>query len=221
MAVNYLAIESGVPVVLAENLIEATQDTGAYVHLSGVLKRYAVKVSKICNDLRLLASGPRCGFNEINLPAIAPGSSIMPGKINPVIPEVVNQTAYLVIGYDTTITMAAEAGQLELNVMEPVIAYALFSSFNSISQATITLADNCVRGITANEDVCMSYVRNSIGVVTALVPYLGYEVSADVAKESLKTGVSVLDIVLERKLLAKEVLEDILKPEGMIAPSIH
>jgi aspartate ammonia-lyase len=221
LAVNNLAIESGVPVVLAENLVEATQDTGAYVHLSGVLKRYAVKVSKICNDLRLLASGPRCGLNEINLPPIAPGSSIMPGKINPVIPEVVNQSAYLVIGYDTTITMAAEAGQLELNVMEPVIAYALFSSFNAISEATMTLADNCVRGITANEEVCRNYVHNSIGIVTALVPHIGYEESASVAKESLKTGVSVLDIVLERKLLDKKELEEILKPEGMIAPTIH
>jgi len=221
LAVNNLAIESGVSVVLAENLVEATQDTGAYVQLSGVLKRYAVKISKICNDLRLLSSGPRCGLNEINLPAIAPGSSIMPGKINPVIPEVVNQSAFLVIGYDTTITMAAEAGQLELNVMEPIIAYALFSSFNAISQATMTLADNCVRGITANEDVCRNYVHNSIGIVTALVPYIGYEESAEVAKESLKTGVSVLDLVLRRKLLDKAKLEEILKPEGMIAPTIH
>lgn len=200
------------------DLVEATQDTGVYVQLSGVLKRVAVKLSKICNDLRLLSSGPRCGLNEINLPPMQPGSSIMPGKVNPVIPEVVNQVAFAVIGNDVTVSMASEAGQLELNVMEPVIGFSLFQSLNMLRRACVTLADKCVIGITANRERCRELVENSIGLVTALNPYIGYEKSADVAKEAMKTGGSVYEIVLERGYLNKEELEDILKPENMIKP---
>ncbi|MDD2219924.1 MAG: aspartate ammonia-lyase [Desulfoplanes sp.] len=208
----------GIKLVKAENLVEATQDTGAYVQLSGVLKRVAVKVSKICNDLRLMSSGPRCGFNEINLPPMAPGSSIMPGKVNPVIPEVVNQTCFYVVGADMTVTMACEAGQLELNVMEPVIAHSLFSSLMYLRNAFLTLATRCIEGITANEEVCRNYVRNSIGLVTALNPYIGYEKSTEVAHEALLTGTSVYDIILAKGYLNKDDLDDILSPENMIKP---
>lgn len=208
----------GIRLIKAENLVEATQDTGAYVQLSGVLKRVAVKVSKICNDLRLMSSGPRCGFNEINLPPMAPGSSIMPGKVNPVIPEVVNQTCFYVVGADITVTMACEAGQLELNVMEPVIAHSLFSSLMYLRNAFLTLATRCVEGITANEDVCSNYVRNSIGLVTALNPYIGYEKSTEVAHEALLSGTSVYDIILAKGYLNKDDLDDILSPENMIKP---
>ncbi|VVS95142.1 aspartate ammonia-lyase [Desulfoluna spongiiphila] len=208
----------GINLVKAENLVEATQDTGAYVQLSGVLKRVAVKVSKICNDLRLMSSGPRCGFNEINLPPMAPGSSIMPGKVNPVIPEVVNQACFYVVGADMTVTMACGAGQLELNVMEPVIAHSLFSSLMYLHNAFETLATRCIDGITANEDVCRNYVRNSIGLVTALNPYIGYEKSTEVAHEALASGTSVYDIVLAKGYMKKEDLDDILSPENMIKP---
>ena len=203
---------------VAKDLIEATSDTGDYVQLSGVLKRIAVKVSKICNDLRLLSSGPRAGLKEINLPAVQPGSSIMPGKVNPVIPEVVNQVCFQVIGLDTTISIAAEAGQLQLNVFEPVIAFDLFSSIRMMERAFITLTERCIKGITVNEDICKNYVLNSIGLATALNPYIGYENSSSIAKEALKTGRSVYNIVLERKLLSKEKLDEILKPENMIKP---
>lgn len=206
------------PLKASPDLVEATQDTGAYVQLSGVLKRIVVKMSKICNDLRLLSSGPRCGLNEINLPPRAPGSSIMPGKVNPVIPEVVSQVAYAVIGSDMTVTMASEAGQLELNVMEPVIAYSLFQSINMTRRACITLADLCVKGITANADRCREMVEHSIGLVTALNPYMGYEMSTEVAKEAMDSGRSVYDIVLEKGCLTREELEDILKPENMVRP---
>jgi aspartate ammonia-lyase len=209
---------TGVPVIESQNLVEATQDTGAYVQLSGVLKRVAVKLSKICNDLRLLSSGPRAGLNEINLPAMAPGSSIMPGKVNPIIPEVVNQVAYAVIGNDTTITMAAEAGQLELNVMEPVIAYNLFTSIDMLRRACRTLAERCIDGITANVENCRRMVENSIGLVTALNPYLGYEKSTEIAREAMDTGRSVYDIVLDKKYISKEKLDDILSPENMTRP---
>ena len=211
-----LADVSGIPVVLSTNLIEATWDTGAYVQTSGVLKRIAVKLSKICNDLRLLSSGPRTGINEINLPRLQPGSSIMPGKVNPVIPEVVSQVAFDIIGKDVTITMAAEAGQLELNVMEPIIAFSLANGIHRLRQAMRTLQDRCVSGITANKERCRSMVENSIGIITALNPYLGYETSASIAKEALETGGSVLDIVLARNLLIREKLDDILAPEHMI-----
>jgi len=213
-----LRILSGIPIVGSENLIEATQDTGAYVQLSGVLKRVAVKLSKICNDLRLLSSGPRAGFNEINLPAMAPGSTIMPGKVNPIIPEVVNQVAFEVIGNDISVTMAAEAGQLELNVMEPVIAYNLFRSLDMLGRACRTLADRCIDGITANREVCRRMVENSIGLVTALNPYIGYEKSSQVADEALKSGHSVYEIVLEKGYMSKVELDEILSPENMTRP---
>lgn len=209
---------TGIPVVGAVNLVEATQDAGAYVQLSGVLKRVATKLSKICNDLRLLASGPRAGLHEINLPAMAPGSTIMPGKVNPIIPEVVNQVAFEVIGNDITVTLAAEAGQLELNVMEPVIAYNLFTSLDMLGRACRTLADRCVAGITANREICRRMVENSIGLVTALNPYIGYEKSTQVADEALKTGRSVYAIVLEKGYLSQTELDDILSPENMTRP---
>jgi aspartate ammonia-lyase len=188
------------------------------VQISGVLKRIAVKVSKICNDLRLLSSGPRAGLNEINLPRLQPGSSIMPGKVNPVIPEVVNQIAFHVIGSDVTISLAAEAGQLQLNVMEPVIAYSLFHSLLILRRGFYTLKEKCVDGITANEEICRANVMNSIGIVTALNPILGYETCASVAKEALETGGSVYDIVLKRKLLTKQKLDEILSPENLMHP---
>ena len=209
---------TGIPVVTSPNLIEATWDTGAYVQISGVLKRAAVKLSKICSDLRLLSSGPRCGLNEINLPKLQPGSSIMPGKVNPVIPEVVNQVAYQVIGNDLTITLAAEQGQLELNVMEPVIAHNLFQSIDILSRACRILAAKCVDGITANREHCRKLVENSVGIVTALTPAIGYETCASVAKEALETGRSVYQLVLDRKLLSKEKLDDLLTIENMVHP---
>lgn len=209
---------TGRPFVTAGDLIEATQDTGAYVQISGVLKRVATKMSKICNDLRLLSSGPRTGFGEINLPAMQPGSSIMPGKVNPVIPEVVNQVCFQVIGTDIAVTLACEGGQLQLNVFEPLIAYNLFNSINMMKNAFETLAYTCVDGITANPERCKSLVLNSIGLVTALNPFIGYENSTMVAKEALESGRSVYDIVLEKGLLEKGELDDIIQPENMIKP---
>ena len=215
----YLAEITGLPITLAEDLIEATSDTGAYVQISGTLKRSVIKISKICNDLRLLSSGPRCGLNEINLPKMQAGSSIMPGKVNPVIPEVVNQTAYYVIGADVTITMAAEAGQLQLNVMEPVIGFSLFTSLEYMTNAVKTLTSKCVVGITANEEICRNMVMNSIGIVTSLNPILGYEVSASIAKEALATGKSVHEItVAERKLITQEKWEEIYSLENLLRP---
>jgi len=205
-------------IVLAHNLVEATQDTGAFVMYSSAVKRLAVKLSKICNDLRLLSSGPRTGINEINLPPMQPGSSIMPGKINPVIPEVVNQIAFKVIGNDLTVTIAAEAGQLQLNVFEPVIVESLFESIEMLKNGMMTLKQKCVDGITANEDRCRTLVENSIGLVTALNPVLGYEISTQLAKEALDKNKGVYELVLEKKLLSKEELDDLLKPENMIKP---
>jgi aspartate ammonia-lyase len=219
LCVNYLAKEVGIPLSLSPDLIEATVDTGAYVQIMGTMKRTAVKVSKICNDLRLLSSGPRTGFNEINLPARQPGSSIMPGKVNPVIPEVVNQTCFYVIGQDLTVTMAAEAGQLQLNVMEPVIAFAMFTSLDYLTKAIHTLIDKCIVGITANEQHCYDLVMNSIGIVTQLNPILGYEESASIAGEALKTGKSVHQIaVVERKLITQEKWDEIYSIENLINP---
>jgi aspartate ammonia-lyase len=209
---------TGIPLVTSPNLIEATWDTGAYMQISGVLKRFAVKLSKICNDLRLLSSGPRAGFNEINLPKMQPGSSIMPGKVNPVIPEVVNQIAYQVVGADITITMASENGQLELNVMEPVIAYNLFQSIDMLGRACTTLAQKCIDGITANREQCRKLVENSIGIVTALNPCIGYENSSAVAREALEQNRSVYDLILEKQLLPKEKLDEILSVENMMHP---
>jgi aspartate ammonia-lyase len=218
LSVKYLKSVSGVPVTLSQNLIEATWDNGAYVQVSGVLKRVAVKLSKICNDLRLLSSGPRCGFNEINLPRMQPGSSIMPGKVNPVIPEVVNQVCYLVIGNDVTVTFAAEAGQLQLNVMEPVLAYCLFQSIETLGRACTTLRELCIDGITANAERTREMVLNSVGIVTALNPMLGYEASAAIAKEAFETGGSVIDIVRAKGLLSDEKLDEIFSIENLMHP---
>lgn len=218
LVVARLAEISGIPVRLSTNLVEATWDTGAYVQTSGVLKRTAVKISKICNELRLLSSGPRTGFHEINLPRMQPGSSIMPGKVNPVIPEVVNQVAFRVIGNDLTVTIASEAGQLELNVMEPIIVHCLFESIEMLINAMNTLREKCIAGITANEEVCRRMVFNSIGLVTALNPYLGYETSSMLAKEALKTGKGIYDLVLEHKLMSEEELHKVLQPENMVHP---
>ena len=201
----------------APDLVEATPDTGAYVSYSAALKRLAVKLSKICNDLRLMASGPRCGLHEINLPPMAPGSSIMPGKVNPVIPEVTNQVCFKVIGNDTTVTIAAEAGQLQLNVMEPVIAESILESVTWLRNAIDTLRTRCIEGITVNADRCRDMVRNSIGIVTALNPYIGYKNSTKVAKEALATGRAVYDIVLEQGLMSKEKLDEALDPEAMLS----
>ena len=184
---------------------------------SAALKRLAIKLSKTCNDLRLLASGPRCGLHEINLPPMAPGSSIMPGKVNPVIPEVTNQVCFKVIGNDTTVAFAAEAGQLQLNVMEPVIAESILESITWLTNAMNTLREKCIVGITVNREHCYNMVKNSIGIVTALNPYIGYKNSTKVAKEALETGGSVYDIVLEKGLMTKEALDEALDPSRMIA----
>ena len=213
-----LARITGVPVVTAFDLVEATQDCGAFVQLSGVLKRVAVKLSKSCNDLRLLSSGPRAGFNEINLPAMQAGSSIMPGKVNPVIPEVVNQVAFEVIGNDVTITFAAEAGQLQLNAFEPIIAYSLFRSVSHLEAACRTLETRCIRGITANRDRLRQSVENSIGLVTALNPYIGYEAATKVALEAHHSGRGVYELVLEGGLMTKEQLDRVLHPDALIRP---
>jgi aspartate ammonia-lyase len=209
---------TGIPVVTASNLIEATQDCGAFVQLSGVLKRVAVKLSKTCNDLRLLSSGPRVGLNEINLPPMQAGSSIMPGKVNPVIPEVVNQIAFEVIGNDVTVSFAAEAGQLQLNAFEPIIAHSLFKSVNHLRAGCLTLAERCVNGITANREHLRRSVERSIGIVTALNPYIGYANATDIAQQALVTGDSVYDLVLAKKLLTKEQLDQILQPEVLTQP---
>ncbi len=207
---------TGLTYITAPDLVEATADTGVFVQVSGVLKRCAVKLSKICNDLRLLSSGPRAGFGEINLPPMQPGSSIMPGKVNPVIPEVVNQVCFEVIGGDMTVTMAAEAGQLQLNVFEPVIAYRLLRGLDSMRNACVVLRERCITGITANPDRMRWFVENSIGIVTALLPVLGYETATDVAKEALATGKSVYDVVGARNLLTREQLDEILNPAKMV-----
>nr|WP_149141133.1 aspartate ammonia-lyase [Gemmobacter caeruleus] len=213
-----LAEVTGIPVITAADLVEATQDCGAFVQVSGVLKRVAVKLSKTCNDLRLLSSGPRAGFNEINLPAKQAGSSIMPGKVNPVIPEVVNQVAFEVIGNDMTITMAAEGGQLQLNAFEPVIAYSLFRSISHLSAACKTLEENCVRGITANRELLRETVERSIGLVTALNPYIGYAAATEVAMEAHRTGKGVYELVLEKGLMSQTRLDRILRPEELTRP---
>ena len=201
----------------APDLVEATPDTGAYVSYSAALKRLAVKLSKTCNDLRLMASGPRCGLHEINLPAMAPGSSIMPGKVNPVIPEVTNQVCFKVIGNDTAVTFAAEAGQLQLNVMEPVIVECILESQTWLINVMNTLRTLCINGITVNADHCYKMVKHSIGIVTALNPYIGYKASTKVAKEALETGGSVYDLVLEHGLMTKEKLDEALDPKAMTA----
>jgi aspartate ammonia-lyase len=219
LAVEELARAAHQPMVLASNLIEATSDMGAFVLFSGVLKRVAVKLSKICNDLRLLASGPRAGFGEIRLPAVQAGSSIMPGKVNPVIPEVVNQVAYLVIGHDLTVTMCAEGGQLQLNAFEPTIGYCVLFSLRVLTAAITTLAERCVAGIEADRAHCLALVENSIGLVTALGPTLGYEVCSRIAKRALAERRRVADLVLEEGLLTEAALAKLLQPDSMTHPS--
>lgn len=212
---RHLAKITGRAIHLAPNLVEATQDTQSYVLYSSVLKSLAIKLSKICNDLRLLSSGPRAGLHEINLPPMQPGSSIMPGKVNPVIPEVVNQVCFRVIGSDLTVTMAAEAGQLQLNVMEPVIAACIFESQMLFINAAESLRINCIDGITANADVCRRLVEQSIGIVTALNPVLGYETATELAAEAMRTGKGVVDLVREKKLLSEEQIRKVLDPQRM------
>jgi aspartate ammonia-lyase len=209
---------TGIHLIVAPNLVEATQDCGSFVQLSGVLKRVAVKLSKTCNDLRLLSSGPRAGLNEINLPPMQAGSSIMPGKVNPVIPEVINQIAFEVIGNDVTVSFAAEAGQLQLNAFEPIIAHSLFKSLTHLRNGCLTLAERCVKGITANREHLRRLVENSIGIVTALNPYIGYERASAVAKEAHDTGKSVYDLVLEKGYMSKAELDDVLRPEILTQP---
>lgn len=213
--VQHLAKITGKPITLAVNLVEATQDTQPFVLFSSVLKSLAIKLSKICNDLRLLSSGPRAGLNEINLPPMQPGSSIMPGKVNPVIPEVVNQVCFKAIGNDLAVTLAAEAGQLQLNVMEPLIVYCILESQTMFMNAADTLRQNCVEGITANVDMCRRYVEHSIGVVTALNPMLGYETTTKLAAEALKTGKGIVELVREQKLLSEDQINHVLDPKAM------
>lgn len=209
---------TGFEIRLAKDLVGATSDTSCMVGYSGAMRRIAVKMNKICNDLRLLASGPRCGFGEINLPAMQPGSSIMPGKVNPVIPEVMNQISYKVIGNDLCVTMSGEAAQMELNAMEPVMAQCCFESADLFMNGFDTLRTLCIDGITANEDRCRQEVHDSIGVVTALNPVIGYKNSTKIAKEAQQTGKGVYELVLEHEILSKEDLDTILKPENMIKP---
>ena len=211
---------SGMDLVQAYDLIDATQNLDSFVAVSGAVKACAVTLSKIANDLRLMSSGPRAGFGEINLPAKQNGSSIMPGKVNPVIPEVVNQVAFNAIGNDMTITMAAEAGQLELNAFEPIIFYCLFQSIDTIAYAVNTFVDNCVIGITANETRCRYFVENSVGIIAAICPYVGYQKAAEIAKEAIKTGESVRKLIIEKGLLTKEQMDEIMDPVQMTEPGI-
>ena len=206
--------------VQAFDLIDATQNLDPFVAVSGAVKACAVTLSKIANDLRLMSSGPRAGFGEINLPPKQNGSSIMPGKVNPVIPEVVNQVAFNIIGNDVTITMAAEAGQLELNAFEPIIFYCMFQSIDTLAYAVETFVDNCVLGITANETRCHYLVENSVGIITAICPHVGYQKAADIAKKALQTGESVRSLILEEQLMSQEDLESILDPVHMTEPGI-
>ncbi len=219
LAIKYLAEVTGLNVVPAEDLIEATSDCGAYVMTHGALKRLAVKLSKICNDLRLLSSGPRAGFNELNLPQMQAGSSIMPAKVNPVIPEVVNQVCFKVMGNDNTISIAAEGGQLQLNVMEPVIAQSMFESLSLLTNACVNLRDKCIDGISVNKEVCESYVYNSIGIVTYLNPYIGHHEGDIIGKICAETGKSVREVVLERGLLTEAELDEILSVDNFMHPT--
>jgi aspartate ammonia-lyase len=212
---------TGIELITAPNLIEATQDCGAFVQISGVLKRIAVKLSKTCNDLRLLSSGPRAGLNEINLPPMQAGSSIMPGKVNPVIPEVVNQVAFEVFGNDITVTFAAEGGQLQLNAFEPIIASALFRSFRHLTAACTTLADKCVRGITANADHLRETLERSLALATALNPYIGYKNATSVASEAHLNNSTIREVVLRRGLMTEKQLDEALRPEALIEPRIY
>ena len=216
--VKYLRKETGFPFELAPNLVEATSDTQGFVTYSAHLRSLAIKLIKVCNDLRLMASGPRSGFSEINLPERQPGSSIMPGKVNPVIPEVVNQVCFKIMGNDLTVSMAAQAAQLQLNVMEPVIAASVLESIRMMMNGSATLRNNCIRGITANHEECRHYVDHSVGVVTALVPVLGYKPSTALAAEALKTGKGLVELICEKGLLTEAQIEEVLEPERMAWP---
>lgn len=220
MVCEALSKVTGYSFVKADDLIQATQDMGGFMELSATLRQIAIKLSKVSNDLRLLSSGPRAGLGEINLPAVQAGSSIMPGKVNPVIPEVVNQIAFEVIGNDVTVSFAAEAGQLQLNAFEPVIASNLFNSLAYLRQGCLTLARNCVNGITPNNEVLKREVANSIGIVTALNPYIGYANASSVAQEAAAKGTGVSEIVLARNLLTREQLDMILRPENLTEPHV-
>ncbi|HEY5975392.1 MAG TPA: aspartate ammonia-lyase, partial [Geobacteraceae bacterium] len=213
-----LSTISGLKLRKAPNLVESTQDSGVFSQMAGNMKRSAVQLSKICNDLRWMSSGPRCGLYEIRLPAMQPGSSIMPGKVNPVIPEMVSQVCFTIIGYDVTVAMASEASELELNMAEPIIAYCLLHGLMILKNAAIVLTGRCINGIQANVERCREYVQNSIGLVTALNPVLGYEKSVAIAKEALETNGSVYELVLQKGWLTKEALDDILTPEKMTQP---
>lgn len=215
-----LAELSGMELVQAFDLIDATQNLDSFVAVSGAIKACAVTLSKIANDLRLMSSGPRAGFADINLPARQNGSSIMPGKVNPVIPEVVNQVAFNIIGNDVTITMAAEAGQLELNAFEPIIFYCMFQSIDTLSYAVQTFVDNCVSGITANENRCRYLVENSVGIITAICPHVGYQKAASIAKKAMATGEPVRSLILKEGLLEEKELDEILEPSHMTEPGI-
>ena len=215
-----LAEISGMELVQAFDLIDATQNLDPFVAVSGAVKACAVTLSKIANDLRLMSSGPRAGFHEINLPEKQNGSSIMPGKVNPVIPEVVNQVAFNIVGNDVTITMAAEAGQLELNAFEPIVFYCMFQSIDTLGYAVHTFVDNCVSGITANENRCRYLVENSVGIITAICPHVGYQKAAEIAKKAIQSGESVRDLILKEGLLKKEELDEILNPAAMTEPGI-
>lgn len=210
-----LAKVSGYPLVQADDLFDATENLDGFVRVSSCLKACAVNLSKMCNDLRILASGPKAGFGEITLPAMQNGSSIMPGKVNPVIPEVVSQVAFHIIGHDVTITMAAEAGQMELNAFEPVVFYNLFDSITTLTHAVDTLTDNCIIGITANEERCQKLLDASVGITTALCPYIGYKKAASLVKESLRTGVPVKKLVLKHGLMKEKQLDVVLDPYAM------
>ena len=219
LAVKYLSEVTELPCTLSENLIEATSDCGAYVMVHGALKRTAVKLSTVCKDLRLLSSGPRAGLNEINLPELQAGSSIMPAKVNPVVPEVVNQVCFKVIGNDTAVTFAAEAGQLQLNVMEPVIGQSMFESISLLTNACVNLRDKCIDGITVNREICQNYVFNSIGIVTYLNPFIGHHNGDIVGKICAQTGKGVREVVLEKGLLTEAELDDILSVENLMNPT--
>lgn len=216
LAVNELADISGLQVSLAPDLIAASADMGAFVTFSSTLKRVAVKLSKLSNDLRLLSSGPRTGLGEINLPAMQPGSSIMPGKVNPVIPEAMNQTAFQVMGTDVTVTLAAEAGQLQLNAMEPLIIFNLLNNCRMLEKSIRMLDELCIQGITANKDRCAQHVEQSIGIVTALVPHIGYDNASRIAGKALLTGQGVAELVKAEQLLTDEQLAAILSPNAML-----
>lgn len=215
-----IARETGYDVTTADNLIETTQNMDPFVTLSSALKGLAVNVGRVANDLRLLASGPRTGLGEITLPAVQPGSSIMPGKVNPSMAEMTNMVAFQIVGGDTVITLAAQAGQLELNVMMPVIAYNLLFGMEIFSNAINKFTTSCISGIIADEERCRRYMHDSLGLVTVLAPYIGYEASAEVAKESARTGKSFVEIILDRGLIASAELAAILDPYPLTAPGI-